>query len=251
VAAAEQRGDEQREWVSFEHDGDTFLFDLTFLTSSWTCIFGAGCKGVLADDATALQQGCCSHGAHFADAPDRKRVRQRAKHLTDAQWQLRPVAAELGGPIARNDDGDWSTRQHDGACIFLNRNDFERGAGCALHVGALDAGESFLDWKPEVCWQVPLRLTHHTDDVGHTTWTLRDWKRRDWGEGGEEFHWWCTETASSERRSTSASSAWCRPRPPRPGCRCRGHASAERGRPASSSVARERPIGEGVQLHGQ
>ena len=22
---------------------------------------------------------------------------------------------------------------------------------------------------------------------------LREWKRRDWGEGGAEFHWWCTE----------------------------------------------------------
>ena len=24
------------------------------------------------------------------------------------------------------------------------------------------------------------------------TSTLREWKRRDWGEGGAEFHWWCT-----------------------------------------------------------
>jgi hypothetical protein len=22
---------------------------------------------------------------------------------------------------------------------------------------------------------------------------LREWKRRDWGEGGFEFHWWCTD----------------------------------------------------------
>jgi hypothetical protein len=22
---------------------------------------------------------------------------------------------------------------------------------------------------------------------------LREWKRRDWGDGGHEFHWWCTE----------------------------------------------------------
>jgi hypothetical protein len=25
------------------------------------------------------------------------------------------------------------------------------------------------------------------------TSTLREWKRRDWGAGGDEFHWWCTE----------------------------------------------------------
>jgi hypothetical protein len=23
---------------------------------------------------------------------------------------------------------------------------------------------------------------------------LREWKRRDWGDGGAEFHWWCTES---------------------------------------------------------
>jgi hypothetical protein len=180
--------------VSFEHDDDTYLFDATFLMSNWTCIFGQGCKGVLAEDATELQHGCCSHGAHFADAPDKRRVRASAARLTKQQWQLRSVAKGLGGPFVRNDDGDWTTRVHDGACIFLNRPDFARGAGCALHVGALDAGESFLDWKPEVCWQLPLRLTHHVDEVQHTTWTLREWKRRDWGEGGQEFHWWCTES---------------------------------------------------------
>lgn len=184
----------RREWVSFEHDGDTYLFDATFLTSNWTCIFGQGCKGVLSEDATELQHGCCTHGAHFADAPDRKRVRSTAARLTRDQWQFKATAKELGGPFVRNEDGDWMTRVHEGACIFLNRNEFERGAGCALHVGALEAGESFLDWKPEVCWQLPLRLTHHVDEVEHTTWTLREWKRRDWGEGGEEFHWWCTES---------------------------------------------------------
>jgi hypothetical protein len=26
------------------------------------------------------------------------------------------------------------------------------------------------------------------------TSTVREWKRRDWGEGGDEFHWWCTES---------------------------------------------------------
>lgn len=183
-----------REWVSFEHDDDTYLFDATFLTSNWTCIFGHGCKGVHEQDTTELSHGCCTHGAHFADPADRKRVRTSAARLTEDQWQFRSVAKRSGGAFERTDDGDWMTRLHDGACIFLNRNEFGRGAGCALHVGALDAGESFLDWKPEVCWQLPLRLTHQIDEVQHTTWTLREWKRRDWGEGGADFHWWCTES---------------------------------------------------------
>ena len=184
----------RREWVSFDHDGDTYLFDASFLTSNWRCIFGQGCKGVLDEDATELGHGCCSHGAHLADADDKRRVRRRAAMLSDEQWQLRAEAEALGGPLQRNEDRVWVTRTHDGACIFLNRSDHERGAGCALHVGALDAGESFVEWKPEVCWQLPLRLSHQVDEAGHTTFTLREWKRRDWGEGGEDFHWWCTES---------------------------------------------------------
>ena len=44
-----------------------------------------------------------------------------------------------------------------------------------------------------MCWQLPLRLEHSTDENGHVTSRLRDWKRRDWGDGGDDFHWWCTE----------------------------------------------------------
>ena len=44
-----------------------------------------------------------------------------------------------------------------------------------------------------MCWQLPIRVDEHTDMNGHMTSTVREWKRRDWGEGGEEFHWWCTE----------------------------------------------------------
>lgn len=185
--------DSSRDWLSFEHDGDTYLFDLTFLTSRWRCIFGQGCKGVLESDAAELGHGCCSHGAHFADKDDRVRVRKLVEGLTKDQWQLRSVARKQGGAITRNEDGDWVTRLHDGACILLNRPDFERGGGCALHVAALEVGERPMDWKPEVCWQLPLRLTHHLDEVGHSTHTLREWKRRDWDEGGADFHWWCTE----------------------------------------------------------
>ena len=45
-----------------------------------------------------------------------------------------------------------------------------------------------------VCWQLPLRLENHTDDNGYVTSTLREWKRRDWGDGGKDLHWWCTES---------------------------------------------------------
>jgi hypothetical protein len=189
--------DSRRDWLSFDHDGDTYLFDVSFLTSNWTCIFGAGCKGVHEEDTTELSHGCCSFGAHFADAADRRRGKDAAKRLTAAQWQHRDTTRSAGSPFEKNDEGDWTTRVVDGACVFLNRTDFERGAGCALHVGAVEADERPMDWKPEVCWQVPVRYHYSIDETGHTTYTLREWKRRDWGEGGAEFHWWCTEDAEA------------------------------------------------------
>jgi hypothetical protein len=50
-----------------------------------------------------------------------------------------------------------------------------------------------MDLKPDVCWQLPLRRVESTDELGHVTSTVREWKRRDWSEGGLEFAWWCTE----------------------------------------------------------
>jgi hypothetical protein len=184
------------EWVSFEDpDGEdrTWVFDLTFLTSPWTCIFGRGCQGVLTEPAGHLVQGCCSYGAHLQDDADRRNLRRHARRLTAEQWQHRPSSARE--PLtAVNADGEELTRLVDDACIFLNRPGFAGGPGCALHVGALAAGERPMDWKPQVCWQVPLRLEERRDDSGHLVSTLREWKRRDWGEGGAEFHWWCTDS---------------------------------------------------------
>lgn len=182
------------DWVTFvDDDGDYWVFDATFLTSRWTCIFGRGCRGVLVDDATELGHGCCSYGAHFADGADLRRVRAAVRQLTDDNWQHRRRARREGGPIVRNDEGEWVTRLIDDACVFLNAPDFPGGAGCALHRAALERGERPMGWKPEVCWQLPLRLTTSTDENGRTTRTLREWQRRDWGEGGLEFHWWCTD----------------------------------------------------------
>ncbi|MDP1820014.1 MAG: hypothetical protein Q8K58_09015 [Acidimicrobiales bacterium] len=183
------------EWVSFEDPDEdrTWVFDLTYLTSPWKCIFGEGCQGVLTGPAEDLQQGCCSYGAHFVDEDDELTTLAYAARLTREQWQHKEVARRKGGPTKRSKEGEIKTRLVDGACIFLNRVGFAGGIGCALHRGALEAGERPLDWKPDVCWQLPLRLDEHTDDDGHVTSTLREWKRRDWGVGGFEFHWWCTD----------------------------------------------------------
>ncbi len=184
--------DDVHEWISFDLDGETYTFDATWLTSNWKCIYGDGCLGIEEEPDEGAMLGCCSHGAHFADKEDRKRVAEVFPRLRDDEWQFKEVAASLGGPIHK-DHGDWVTRRHEGACIFLNRPGFPGGAGCAFHTAAQSRGENFIDWKPEVCWQVPVRLDFHIDDNDYETNILREWKRRDWGEGGADFHWWCTE----------------------------------------------------------
>lgn len=188
-----QVADDLHEWVSFtdpEEDRE-WRFDVTFLASNWTCIFGRGCKGVLTEDATEMEQGCCSYGAHFTGAHDRRRTLEKAKLLTERQWQHKARAKR--GVTSRNTDGTTLTKLVNEACIFLNGPDFPGGAGCALHRGAIDAGEHFIEWKPEVCWQVPLRREDHVRSDGVVETTVRSWDRRDWGGGGEEFHWWCTQ----------------------------------------------------------
>lgn len=190
------------EWVSFEDPEEerTWVFDVTFLTSRWTCIFGRGCQGVLTGPAPEMVQGCCSYGAHFTDEEDEARVEAAAARLTPAQWQFHAEGHTKKGSlkvIRTNEDGERVSRQAEDACIFLNRPGFATGPGCALHIGALDASERPLDWKPNVCWQLPLRREDVEEPSGHVISTVRQWDRSHWGEGGAEFHWWCTESSDA------------------------------------------------------
>ncbi|MEY2996337.1 MAG: hypothetical protein RLZZ39_1162 [Actinomycetota bacterium] len=184
--------------IAFEDPKEmrTWIFDSTFLRSSWKCIFGEGCQGVLDEPAEHLNQGCCSFGAHFVDDDDVAVVVKSAVRLTEKNWQLKPNADKKGF-LKGTKKGETKTRVVDGACIFLNRPGFEGGAGCALHIGAMEAGERPLDWKPNVCWQLPIHLEHSEDDTGYVTTIVREWKRRDWGVSGDEFHWWCTDNADA------------------------------------------------------
>jgi hypothetical protein len=202
--------------------GDTvWRFEREFLNSNWTCTFGQGCKGILQEDATELNQGCCSLGAHFGDGPagqaEARQVSAYVAMLTPEQWQYHDVgladheppaatdtstdvaADQERGPVAGfyGDAERTHTRLVDGACVFLNRPGFRGGEGCALHIGALAVGDSPTEWKPSVCWQLPLRvdwaLADEADPDGPETATVRRWSRADWGEHGTTMSWCCTE----------------------------------------------------------
>lgn len=190
----DQIKDDARDWVSFE-DPDfqrTWIFDATFLTSNWSCIYGAGCLGILPYPAPEKALGCCHLGAYLTDAKDARRVEKAAARLTADQWQHMPLPGRSA--LRTRPGGERSTRVVGGGCIFLNRPGFAGGAGCALHIGAVAAGEEPHTWKPNTCWQLPLRLEDTVDDNGWMTSIVREWRSRDFGPGGEEFNWWCTES---------------------------------------------------------
>ena len=172
-------------------DGETiWRFDTSFLRSNWTCIWGRGCLGMLDEPAEHLGQGCCSVGAEFDGEDEARRISALAATLDPARFEHHADAVESG---LFADDTRTSTRVVDGACIFLNRPGFPGGAGCALHLEALAAGESPVLWKPSVCWQLPVKVDWEAGDDDTEVATVRRWERRDWGPEGETMAWCCTE----------------------------------------------------------
>ena len=184
-----------REWVTIPIPGKErrrWEVDVTFLTSSWSCIFGQGCPGVLTEPAPELVHGCCSYGAHASDKKDMRRIDKLAEKLTEDEWQFKKRGLQRGVWKSLG-KGEFRTRLVDDACVFLNRPGFPTGPGCALHLHALNTGVHFSQTKPTVCWQLPLRAWDREEDDGSITSVLSEFGRDGWGEGGEEFAWWCTE----------------------------------------------------------
>ncbi len=172
-------------------DGDTlWRFEPDFLTSNWTCIWGRGCQGILDHPAEALQQGCCSVGAELTDLDEAMNVSALAATVPVELWQHHDRVDEHD---VFSDATRTNTKVVDGACIFLNAPGFEGGAGCALHLAAARVGESPIDWKPSVCWQLPIRVDWEMQPDGIEHATVRRWSRADWGDEGTTMAWCCTE----------------------------------------------------------
>ena len=172
-------------------DGDTsWRFDRAFLASTWTCIWGRGCLGILPTPAPELGHGCCSIGADL-DGEDEARLLSALAATLEPDLFEHHVEAGLGGIFG--DEARSCTRLVDGACIFLNRPGFAGGAGCALHLAAVAEGEAPRDWKPAVCWQLPIKVDWEARDDGGEVATVRRWTRDDWGAEGQEMAWCCTE----------------------------------------------------------
>jgi hypothetical protein len=191
-----------REWIEFLDPADDqhlVRADLTWLLSRWTCVFGSACHGIIAGRA---EDGCCSHGAFFTDTDDENRIKGAAAKLSPETWQhyrrgfknYTEMDTIDGSKPARRT----ATQPDDGPCVFLNDKDFSGGAGCALHAQALRDGVHPLVYKPDVCWQLPVRReqdwTKRPDDTKLLVSTITEFDRRGWGPGGHDLDWWCTSS---------------------------------------------------------
>ncbi|MCU1489612.1 MAG: hypothetical protein JWM85_1017, partial [Acidimicrobiaceae bacterium] len=153
---------------------------------------GRGCLGILPKPAAELGQGCCSIGAELDGEDEAHLISALAATLEPSRFEYHAAASEVG---VFADATRSNTRVIDGACIFLNRPGFEGGPGCALHLAALDAGDSPVGLKPSVCWQLPIKVDWEQGDNGTEVATVRGWTRADWGAEGKSMAWCCTEGA--------------------------------------------------------
>ncbi len=158
--------DEQRTWV----------FDATFLRSNRSCIYGDGCKGVLdarrADARPGLLQlrRPLRRRRRRADRGERVRAARAAAHGSSTPRRkkgfLRPGDARRRRHGADHDAGR-RRRLHLPQPTRASRA--APGARCTSPRSR--PASDRIDWKPNVCWQVPIRLEHHTDDNGYVTST--------------------------------------------------------------------------------
>lgn len=191
--------DPARLWVEFTDPADPerrYRCDLTWLTSRWTCIYGRGCRSIV---AAVPDGGCCVLGAHFA-GPDLARVAAVVEHLDEQTWQHHPGSTAVEAWTEREGDAT-KTKVVDDACIFLNRDGFPTGAGCAMHHLAERTGQTHVETMPDACWQLPTRRTHQQvqrpDGTAYLEVTITEHDRRGFGPGWRELDWYCTDNAEA------------------------------------------------------
>ena len=159
--------DVPRLWAEFpdpEHPGgDTpedapnqvIRADLTWLTSSWTCIFGRGCPGIYAERPL---DGCCTLGAHFSAPDDEKRVKGWVRKLNRRSWQRFPEGTAHGWTEV---DGEGSRQTTPDVC-----------------------------WQLPI--RRTYRTVERPDGTSYLEVTVAEYDRRGWGEGGHDLDWYCT-----------------------------------------------------------
>jgi hypothetical protein len=174
--------------------------------------------------------GCCAEGPYLSGKEDFKRVARMASELTDDDWQFRNIVVNgkkhFYKQAESDEDGPWlRLRNFKGACIFLNREDFPTGPGCAFHYLALRTGRHYTETKPTVCWMLPFQVIDDTIEYPMSLDAilsslkiaasagrfgpalaqgqlnlctelrmLLEWDRNSWGVGPKDMPWWCVDS---------------------------------------------------------
>ncbi len=98
-------------------------------------------------------------------------------------------------------DNDRKTKKVNKACIFFNQKDFDnKYFGCALHHLAVKENKHFIETKPDICWQLPMRRSWEKREIGDTTYqvtVIGEYTREAWGEGGADMDWYCTSNTEA------------------------------------------------------
>lgn len=185
----------------------------TAMLSTYTCIYGNGCKGVKHKESDPNHaNGCCTHGAFITDLKDYKAVLAQADRLTDEDWELKRVGERIGpfhdmrsarqkqkdaegiDRMADEDDESFGvkTRVYKGTCIFANRGK-DGKYGCAFHHMAMRLNEDYSKVKPFVCVEVPVIVEREYDENNDgETITVDLRSKNDWNETGD-MPYWCVD----------------------------------------------------------
>lgn len=193
--------------------------------SPYQCAFGIStCQDI---DSTNVDAGCCGHGASITDEEDHKRVIDVARRMESDPaepqwWQNRPkqtlkwpetYETDPSEPLEpwlvwdELDDKDGEpeptlkTRVAKNACIFANRDGRRNDADYATHQQAMANDIDLVKVKLGVCWQVLLRRLENWEerpgDQEILRMTIIEYSRRAWGDDGEDFEWFCTNTLAT------------------------------------------------------
>lgn len=178
-----------KRWIEFSTDTENWLIDLEFLLSNYKCDWGGSCKGT---NPSRPDLGCCANGAYLTDT-DLVRMEEKVPLLTAWQHKTKNYIEEVTeknrfGINVKN--GELKTALQDpknfvSGCVFANDGNYEGGGGCAFHVEAMKRGEDYHDWKPEICWQVPLAVDY-AEDIDTNILHMFEWTK-------DDYPWFCSQ----------------------------------------------------------
>ena len=195
------------DWLTFPSPTDPehqYRVNVSFLLSTYQCIFGQGCPGML-NDVPTPDLGCCSRGVTFIDEDDFEHVSEMVEQLTAEDSDNIEHIRSRGWYLQSRHGKPYKTRKLGNACIFDNRDGGASGKpGCAFHHLALRTGAHPADTKPFICWSVPLNFSSEEPEEpgGVTTTIVSAFTADAWGgteddeepDGRGHVGYWCIET---------------------------------------------------------